>query len=724
MEAIVSDAQVTLGLDRASGIATLTLDGARGVNALNAEFISALEAAVTALKGLQGLAGVLVESAHGSTTLAAGGPWCVGADLDQLWTVREAEALRRIVSQLHRALRALETCGAPVVALLDGAALGGGCELALACHRRVAVERRDVRIGLPEVGLGVIPGAGGTQRLPRLVGLQKALDVILAGKVLGAREALELGLVDELAPDAPASRRQALEWLATRPEPAQRWDRPGYAFPAPAPGTSEARDLLMGAAAQVIKRTAGAFLAPQAALNAVAEGARLSLEAGLAVETAWFVEQFLSPQARDMLRTLWFHKRAADRLEGLPRAAEPGVRRVGILGAGMMGAGLASLAAQRGFQVVLKDVSQVALDRALEQARAAADARAARGGEAAEAVLARVNGTLAAADLAGVDLVIEAVFEDPELKQRVTREAQPFVAPGGLWASNTSALPMALLSQGYPAPERFLGLHFFSPVEAMPLVEVVRGPATSEEALGRALAFVRALGKTPMLVNDGWGFFTTRVFARYILEGACLVADGHDPAVVEWAARAAGMVVGPLQVFDEISLTLGEHVVDQRLQYLGTPADESGVALLRRMIHQLDRKGRAAGAGFYQYQDGRRRGLWPGLADLAGSPGAGLAGKVRDPGAAAERLLYAQAAEAVRALQEGVLRQPRDADLGAVLGIGFGAMLGGPLAWLDRRGAGPAVADLERLAALHGARFAPPELLSRMAREGARFYPD
>lgn len=710
MEPIIGEGEVRLGFERATGVATLTLAATDGVNVLRASFVAALERAVRALRGLEGLCGVLVESAHR--------PWCAGADLDELWQVRDPARLRALVGTLHGVLRALETCGAPVVAVLDGAALGGGYELALACHRRVAVDRRDVRVGLPEVSLGVIPGAGGTQRLPRLVGLTTALDVILGGRVLPVAEARAAGLIDDTAADLEQARESAHAWLATKPPPTQPWDRPGAPAPAPAPGSTEARDLLVGASARVIKRTAGALQAPQVALNAVGEGTRLTLDAGLAVESAWFVRQLTGAEAHAMLRTLWFHKRAAERHEGLPRATGAAVHRVAVLGAGMMGAGLAYLAASKGLEVVLKDVSEAALQRGMAHVRAQADARAAKGGEAAEAVAGRVTGTLDAAALAGTDLAIEAVFEDADLKRRVTREAAPFLAADGLWASNTSALPIGELADGYGAPERFLGLHFFSPVEVMPLVEVVRGAATSDATVGRALAFCRALGKTPIVVNDGWGFYTTRVFAAYILEGASLVAEGHDPAVVEWAARAAGMPVGPLQVFDEVSLTLGEHVLTQRAHYRDEGADLPGAALVARLIHEHDRKGRACGRGFYDYVEGKRRGLWSGLVAPAG--GRAL---VRDEAAARERLLYAQAAEAVRALEEGVVRHVRDADLGAVLGVGFAPNLGGPLTWLDAVGAARAVADLERLAVSAGPRYEPPRLLREMAGAGGSFYP-
>jgi 3-hydroxyacyl-CoA dehydrogenase/enoyl-CoA hydratase/3-hydroxybutyryl-CoA epimerase len=392
---------------------------------------------------------------------------------------------------------------------------------------------------------------------------------------------------------------------------------------------------------------------------------------------------------------------------------------VAVLGAGMMGAGIAFLSARRGYDVVLKDVRQEALDKGMAHCRDEAAKLKGTDEAGREAVLSRIRPTLSAGDLAGADLVVEAVIEDLDLKHRVTREAAPLLAPDAVWASNTSAIPITDLATAFADPARFLGLHFFSPVEQMPLLEVVRARATSDDTVARALAYCKALKKLPIVVNDRYGFYTTRVFSAYILEGAELVLGGHDPVLIEWAARTAGMVVPPLQVFDEVTLTLGRHVLAQSKRYLGE-ADLPGADLIRRMVDDLDRPGRASGRGFYDYAEGRRAGIWPGLRDLArGRPADADTGV--EP--LARRLMLVQAAEAARALEDGILRCPADADVGAVFGLGFAPNTGGPLSWIDRQGASRVVAWMEDLAGRIGPRYSPTPGLRKMASSGGRFYP-
>jgi 3-hydroxyacyl-CoA dehydrogenase/enoyl-CoA hydratase/3-hydroxybutyryl-CoA epimerase len=445
----------------------------------------------------------------------------------------------------------------------------------------------------------------------------------------------------------------------------------------------------------------------------------LSLDRALELEARAFVKLAVSDGAKDMIRTFFFHKNAADKLEELPDTAEDGIRRVAVLGAGMMGAGLAWIAARAGCEVLLRDISPAALDRGMAHCAAQAASLAKKKGQAeAQATLGRIRPVLQVEALRGADLVIEAVFEDLALKHRVIREVEPVLAPGALFASNTSALPIGDLARASAAPERFLGMHFFSPVERMPLIEVIEGPATGQDALGRALAFSRRLKKTPILVGDGFGFYTTRVFAAYILEGAELVAEGHDPAAVEWAARVVGMAVPPLQVFDEISLTLGKHVVAGSRPYLGDRFDTAGAALVLRLVDEAGRAGRAAGAGFYDYADGKRQGLWAGLRGFVTAPAQPV-----DVSELGFRLLAVQAAEVARVLDAGILKRPRDAELGAILGLGFAPATGGPLAWMDRQGLAALVGRLDGLSARHGVRYAPCALLRAMAAQKARFYP-
>ncbi len=708
----VQDPYLRFELCEATGIGTLWLQGATGVNKIDHAFGRALIDQVAALAEVQGLTGVIVATAYRD--------WCVGADLEFLYGARDPAHLLEGVLALTRSYRALETIGVPVVAALTGSALGGGFELALACHHRVGLDDSRVKLGLPEVSLGVIPGAGGTQRLPRLIGFQAALELIGQGRVLPAPAAKAKGLIDDLQPTPEAVLEAARAWILAHPGHRAPWDRQGFTWPAPAPDSDDARNLFMAGSAMLYKKTAGAYPAAEAAFTAAQEGARLAFDRALELEARLFVKLATSDGAKDMIRTFFFHKNAADKLEGLPRGDGADFSRIAVLGAGMMGAGLAWICARAGYDVVLKDIGQPALDRGMAHIGKQATKLARHKPQAeVDAILARVRPSLDLQDLRGVDLVIEAVFEDIGLKHRVIREVEPLLAPDAVFASNTSALPITDLAKASVAPGRFVGLHFFSPVEVMPLLEVIEGAGTSAETLARCLAFGRRIRKTPIVVGDGFGFYTTRVFAAYILEGAQLVAEGHEPALIEWAARVAGMAVPPLQVFDEITLVLGKHVVAGAKPYLGDQLDIPGADLVVRMVDELDRTGRAHGAGFYDYADGRRRGLWPGLADLAGGPPTETGVDLL-----AFRLLAIQAAEVARALDEGILKRHRDAELGAVLGLGFSPPSGGPLAWMDRQGLPALVARLDALAEACGARYTPAPILRRMAARGERFFPE
>ena len=704
---------VQLSFDADTGIATLTMAMEGGVNKINETFGVGLEQAMAWALAQEGLKGIILASGHRD--------WCVGADIDMLFKERDAASLYERVRRLQLGYRELETCGVPVVAALTGSALGGGYELALSCHHRIALDDARIQLGLPEVSLGVIPGAGGCLRLSRMIGLQPAMEIIAAGQMglKRAPKAKGIGLVDELCDSPEALRVAAERWIAENPKGEQPWDRKGFRFPPPAPGTEGARDLMTGICAFINKRTAGAYLAPQVAARAVYEGGMVNMDRALEVEARLFVNLAVGDQCKDMIRTLWYHKNAADKHEGLPATEEQGIQKVGILGAGMMGAALGWVCAKAGYTVVLKDIKQEQVDAATAHCEKLTAKGARHLDDAGRAeLLGRIKATLELSDLRGCDLIIEAVFEDINLKHRVTREVEPLMAEDAIWASNTSALPITDLAKASAHPERFIGLHFFSPVEKMPLLEIITGEQTDERTLARCLAFTRQIKKTPIVVGDSYAFYTSRVFSSYLMEAVQLLAEGHAPALIEWAARAAGMVVGPLQVFDEVTLSLVRHAMVAGKEYVGDKPDYApGVALLEKLVDEHGRHGRAAGKGFYDYVEGKRRGFWSGLAELTPptpeESGNDLLG---------QRLLLMQCVEAVRCVEEGVIKRPRDAEVGGIFGIGFAPNTGGPLSYLDRMGLDRAVELLEQFASKYGQRYTPPALLVKMATAGETFF--
>ena len=703
---------VAMEFDPGTGIATLTLAMEGKVNIINQAFGEGLADALAWAKARAGLKGIIVASAHRD--------FCAGADIEGVFKMRDPAEVFAQTTQLSGIYRALETCGVPVVAALSGTALGGGYELALACHRRIAIDDPRIKFGLPEVQLGLLPGAGGTQRLPRLIGIQAAAEAILQGKEFRANKAKQAGLVDELVADRDALMAAAKAWIAANPKAKQPWDEKGGGrIPGPRPGSPDARNLFMAASAMLRKKTAGVFKAPESALSAIQEGLSLDFDRALEVEARYFTGLVVGDQSKDMIRTLWFFRQAALKHVGLPSVAEAGIEKIAVLGAGMMGAGLAYVCADAGYQVVLKDISQDALDKGVAHFDAQlAERKKHLDAAGRQAIRDRLKATLDLADLAGTDLVIEAVFENLALKHRVNQETEGQLSANGIWATNTSALPIADLATSSKHADRFIGLHYFSPVEVMPLLEIITGPQTSQDTLARALNFCRRINKLPIVVNDGYAFYTTRVFSSYIMEGAQLVAEGHDPVLIEWAARQAGMVVPPLQVFDEVTLSLGVKASEQGKHYLGAEnVDTEGMALLKAMVEQ-GRVGKAGGAGFYDYDKGRRKGLWSGLAALTKATPSETGVDYL-----ARRMLYVQAVQAVNCLDAGILRNTADGEVGAVFGIGFAPAFGGPFGFLDRQDLRALVRELDGWAKQFGSRYAVPDRLRAMAEKHEKFFP-
>ncbi|AOJ70476.1 MULTISPECIES: 3-hydroxyacyl-CoA dehydrogenase NAD-binding domain-containing protein [Burkholderia] len=698
------------------GIATLTWNlPERSQNVLNGESCEAFFAA--AARALQDAAakGILVTSAKPD--------FIAGGDLEWLQASNDAATLFERTCELHRALRALETGGKPVAIAMPGSALGGGLEIALAGHYRVAADNPKARFGLPEVTLGLLPGGGGTQRLPRLVGVQASLPLLLEGKRLKAADALKAGILHAVVPAGEES-AAARAWLldASRRTATQPWDAKGFRIPGGALTHPSVQQVFMAANALARQKTYGNYPAVASILSCVYEGLLTDLDTGLKTEARYFVKAVLSPEAKAMIRTLFFGMNEANKLAARPAGVPTQrYRKIGVLGAGMMGAGVAYVSAKAGLDVVLIDTSDEAAARGKDYSRKLVDKQVQRGRlaqEKADALVAKITPTTDFARLDGAELVIEAVFEDRAIKADVTRKSEAVLAPDALFASNTSTLPISGLAQASARPANFIGLHFFSPVDKMPLVEVIVGRETSQQTLARAFDYVKAIGMTPIVVNDSRGFYTSRVFSTYVLEGLAMLAEGVAPALIESAGLLAGMPVGPLALTDEVSSELIHKITKQTRADLGDAyVARPGEDVAARMV-ELGRLGRKAGRGYYDYPaNGGKKALWPGLASEFPA-----AAEQPDVKTLIERLVTVQAVETARCLVERVLTTARDADVGAILGWGFPAFRGGPVSHIHGVGVDAFVATCDRLAAQYGARFAVPTLLREMAAQGQSFY--
>ena len=686
------------------GIATITFDAPGApVNTMTIEWQHELaEVAAAVVRDKEKIKGVLLASAK-STFFA-------GAALKHVLTLKEEDAKPGFaeIEALKKSYRTIETCGRPVVSLLAGSALGGGWEVALIGQARFAIDDAKIRFGMPEVSLGLIPGATGIVKTVRTMGLMAAQPYLLEGRLVAPREALEIGWVDGLAATADELRALALAWIAAHPDAVQPWDRRDYKMPGGTPASPKIAAALAVAPAVIAQKTRGLYPATQAILETMVEGALVDYDTATRIESRKLAKIMVGQTAKNMIQAFFFDvgaiRSGRARPKGVP-AWKP--KRVGILGAGMMGAGIAHANAARGIACVLKDVSAEKAEAGLAAIRKITSAQVAKGkmDPVREAgLLALIKPTADARTLDGCDLIIEAVFENRALKAAVTKEAEPMLAPGGVVASNTSTLPIGGLAAASSHPERFVGLHFFSPVHRMQLVEIIRGKATSDETIARMVDYVTALGKTPIVVNDARGFFTSRVFGTYVMEGAAMLAEGIAAQLIEHAALAAGMPVGPLAVLDETSLALSVHVIEQTRADLAAEGKSvvltAGEALVERMVKELGRPGRAGGGGFYDYPAGQAKRLWPGLRETFERSDV-----TADVDELKQRLLYRQSIETARCLAEGVLTSVAEANIGSIHGIGFPAWTGGAMQFIASEVRERFIANADALAARHGDRF-------------------
>jgi 3-hydroxyacyl-CoA dehydrogenase/enoyl-CoA hydratase/3-hydroxybutyryl-CoA epimerase len=671
----------TIRYELADGIATLTFDEQGSpVNTMCRQWQQDLQAvAAKVLQDKDTIQGIVLASAKSS--------FFAGADLKATMrlTAADAPAVFTEIETMKRAFRALETLGKPVVSCINGAALGGGWEVALIGHHRIAVNDKKIQLGLPEITLGLMPGATGITKMVRLLGLMGAQPYILESKLFNPTEAHALGLVHELVDTTEQLRPAALAWIAAHPGAQHPWDDKAYKLPGGTPANPKIAGALTVAPAMLKQKTRGLYPAPEYALAAMAEGAMVDYDTALRIESRYLAKLMTTPVARNMINTFFFNMNAIKSGQSRPKnVARYKPNKVGLLGAGMMGAGIAYAQASRGIATVLKDVSLEKAQAGRAYSHKITQPRVDKGRMSPHdqaALLERITATDNAADLAGCDLIIEAVFEDRALKARVTQEAEPQLLAGGFFASNTSTLPISGLAQASARPDKFIGIHFFSPVDKMKLVEIIRGAQTDDETVARAFDYVQALGKIPIVVNDARGFYTSRTFGTFVMEGAAMLGEGIPAAVIENAGQQAGMPVGPLAVLDETALSLSVHVLDQTRAdfaaegktYTATP----GELLVETMVKALKRPGRAAGGGFYDYPAGQKKTLWPELKTRFEKPGV-----TWDMQTLKDRLLYRQAVETARCLSEGVLTTVHDANIGSIFGIGFPAWTGGAMQFI------------------------------------------
>jgi len=708
----------------ADGVVVLTLDDpGQSANTMNDAYRSSMGAVVDRLEAEKDdITGVVITSAK--KTFFAGG------DLNDLIQAQREHAPEVFagITEIKAQLRRLEKLGRPVVAAINGAALGGGLEITLACHHRIAADVKGLVLGTPEVTLGLLPGAGGVTRTVRMLGIQTALlGVLLQGQRHKPRAALDLGLVDEVVDTVDELVPRAKEWIKANPGAVQPWDVKGFKIPGGSPSNPSFAANLPAFPANLRKQIKGTNLpAPRAILAAAIEGAQVDVDTALVIESRYLVELVTGQVAKNMIKAFFFDlnhiNSGGSRPEGYEKFT---ARKVGVLGAGMMGAGIAYVCARSGMEVVLKDVSLDAARKGRDYSVKLTEKAVSRGKttrEKGDALLALITATDRAEDLAGCDLVIEAVFESQELKHKVFGEIESIVAPDALLGSNTSTLPITGLAEGVQRPEDFIGLHFFSPVDKMPLLEIIVGAQTSDATLAKAFDVAQQINKTPIVVNDSRGFFTSRVIGTFINEAIAMVGEGVNPASVEQAGSQAGYPAPPLQLMDELTLTLPQKIRKESRAAVeaagGVFPEHGSFAVVDRLVDEFGRKGRSGGAGFYSYVDGKRTGLWEGLYEHFTKPGHEIPFEDMK-----ERMLFAEALETVKCFDEGVLRSVPDANIGSIMGIGFPPWTGGVIQYINGYPGGLAgfVARAGELAQRYGDHFSPPASLVAKAEKGEIF---
>ncbi|MEO0982074.1 MAG: 3-hydroxyacyl-CoA dehydrogenase NAD-binding domain-containing protein [Pseudomonadota bacterium] len=716
------------------GIAHAVFDvPGRSMNTLTGEAIADIIAITKEIATNDAIKGAVLSSGKPSG-------FCAGADLGEMGQqaggkpaseMSEDEKLKAQFERgfsLNKTLRELETCGKPIAVALNGLALGGGLEVALACHYRVAAnDNPKIQFGLPEAKIGLLPGAGGTQRLPRLIGVQEALPLILQGTSLTAEKAAKLGVVNELAPAAETVAK-AKAWVVANPDAKAPWDEKGFKVPGGVPHRSPGAGQVMTMAnAMLAASTYGNFPAQKNILSCVYEGILVPIDAGLRIETRYFINTQQRPEAKGMIRSLFLSMQALGKGASRPAGFEKyEIKKAAVLGAGLMGAGIAYEQARAGIETVLVDISLENAEKGKAYSKRLVDKAVARGKmtqDKADELLARIKPTDSYDDVKGCDFVVEAVFEDPELKATVTKQAEAQLGETAVFGTNTSTLPITGLAEASERPANFIGVHFFSPVERMGLVEIILGKETSQEALAKTIDYVLKIKKTPIVVNDKRGFYTSRCFGTYTQEGMEMLGEGIKPAIIENVGRMSGMPMGPLEVSDSVGLDTALKVGRQMAQAAGVDYNESPLGqTIAWIVEDKGRVGRKAGKGFYDYgDDGKPKQIWPDIVQKVDIKVHECPPEMKEE--LTHRFLVRQAIEVARCFEEGVITDARDADIGSILAWGFAPYTGGAVSYVDLKwGIKAFVEEADRLADKYGDRFRPNDLLRDMAAKGEGFY--
>ncbi|MBA4801861.1 MAG: enoyl-CoA hydratase/isomerase family protein [Euryhalocaulis sp.] len=719
----------TIDIDN-DGIALVTFDvPGRSMNTLTNEVIGEIDELAEKIASDDAIKGAVITSGKASG-------FCAGADLGEMGgglfggsgAAKSEDELKQEIFdsafRLNKTLRGLETCGKPIAAAINGLALGGGFEITLACHYRVAAnDNPKLKVGLPEAMVGVLPGGGGTQRLPRLVGAMNAFDLMLQGKQIRVEKAAELGLVDTAPGDQIV--QKAKDWVKANPEAKAPWDQDKFKIPGGGPYHPSGAQVFMGAASMLRKNTWGNYPAQRFILSCVYEGLQLDIDSGLRIESRYFAKLLMRPESRNMIRSIFLSKQALEKGAARPAGQESKkIKKIGVVGAGFMGAGVANVSAQAGIEVILIDKDQDGADRGyqhIEKDLAKRVERKKMTEEKKAEILGRVTATTDYSGLKDADIVVEAVFEARDVKEPVIKKIYESVGPDTIVGSNTSTLPISSLAEYGADQDRFIGVHFFSPVEKMMLVELIKGDKTGDKAISVAIDFVAQIKKTPIVVEDTRGFYANRCVMRYIQQGMHMLEEGYLPALIENGSKMAGMPVGPLSLQDEVAIDLGYKVLQATKKDMGPEAADGPTERILTVMYEADRMGRKNGKGFYIYPEGGKKRLWEELDQFAKD---GVLPEKKQPSTdlIRDRVLYSQAIEAARCMEEGIVDDPREADVGSILGWGYAPFTGGVLSFIDTVGTEAFVKRADELEAKYGDPFEVPELLREMAGKGETFY--